>query len=136
MESSSAKCKNTQKFFCDNIREICAKFPCLNCSKHCKEYIHDNPPEKFIGIKMIIDEKQEELGLSIWSWTFHNSVNLRLGKPFMDWETYYGIYIKNNVNCSEKCNLSYIKEEEIKYNKNFQNIPNIPSIPKNLLVQN
>lgn len=106
IESSEARDKESQEMFCKNIRKICQNFPCLECSKHCKEYINNNPPEKFMGIKMKVDGKNEMIGLSVWSWNFHNTVNVRLGKKLMDWETYYGIYIKNNKECSKKCSLT------------------------------
>jgi len=127
IESSSARNKQSQESFCANVREICDKFPCLNCSEHCKSYIKNNPPEKFIGIKMLIDGKYEEIGVSIWSWTFHNSVNLRLGKPCLDWDTYQGMYIKTEKVCSEKCSLSNFSPQ----NKKIKN--KMPTIPNNLL---
>ena len=39
-----------------------------------------------------------------WSWKFHNSVNSRIGKPVLDWDTTYNLYSDPGVMvCTKSC---------------------------------
>lgn len=60
------------------------KFRCGDCKKHFIDYLRNNPPEKM---------KSREFGMSIHSWMFHNSVNVRLSKPTISWDEYKAIWI-------------------------------------------
>lgn len=64
-------------------------FPCLNCRNHIQEYMETHPIEPFYTL---IDENGKDVGLFKWTWLFHNTVNKRLNKKYMDWETAYNIY--------------------------------------------
>lgn len=44
--------------------------PCKECSQHCLDYVKSNPPHV-----------QSKNNLIDWVYTFHNEVNIRLGKP-------------------------------------------------------
>lgn len=123
IEATNATDDESQKVFCKNVRITCETFPCNKCKGHCENYIKNNPPEKFIGVKIEVDGVMQNLGLSIWSWTFHNCVNYRLKKKIMDWDTYFGMYIKTSQNCSTSCSLVKTENEEI--DKNL-----IPKAPK------
>lgn len=102
--SFNAKTIDKQKQMAVTIREICNNFPCKTCSGHCKEYIEKHPPEDFIGLKMEIYGKTEMLGMFVWSWKFHNTVNIRLNKPLMSWETAYNLYsYGNTLACGKNC---------------------------------
>lgn len=122
IEATNANDMESKKVFCKNVRVTCDTFPCKKCVMHCQKYIKNNPPEKFIDVKIEIDGKLECLGLSIWSWTFHNCVNFRLGKPMMDWNTYYAMYIKTESNCTHSCSL--VNHEDIQIDK--EKIPKAP----------
>lgn len=58
--------------------------PCENCSKHCKNYIYNNPPN--------VNSKTD---LIKWAFAFHNEVNRRLGKDIYDLNTLYDKYDKS-----------------------------------------
>lgn len=90
--------------FIEMMKIICKEFPCKVCRGHCTEYISNNPMEQYKNIK----EDKELVGMFLWSWKFHNAVNLRLKKPIMSWETAYNLYpidINNNndTTCNSKC---------------------------------
>lgn len=88
--------------FIEMMKIICQEFPCKVCRGHCTEYITNNPLEQYKGIK---DDK-ELIGMFLWSWKFHNAVNLRLKKPLMSWETAINLYspeAANSDTCSSKC---------------------------------
>lgn len=72
------------------IRDQVNNLPCASCIPHGQEYIRLNPPE------------QESP--SVWCWRYHNSVNRRLGKPEMEWNTYKEIYLQGrNKICESDC---------------------------------
>ena len=50
--------------------------PCLQCGKHCKEYLQQNPPQC-----------ASREAVSKWLVNFHNTVNKRLNKPTIPYET-------------------------------------------------
>lgn len=56
--------------------------PCGACIPHGQAYYRMNSPERE--------------NCSLWMWKFHNSVNRRLGKPELDWESYDQMYLKEN----------------------------------------
>ena len=62
--------------------------PCSNCSYHLREYLMQNPLEK-------------ELNYFVWSWRFHNTVNQRLGKPEVDFETASKLYLHGGAVCRQ-----------------------------------
>lgn len=82
------------------IKQICYGFPCKICRGHSIEYIKNHPLEEYLGATM--DGKL--LGLFIWTWKFHNSVNARLKKPIMSWATASTLYGESNSNiCTANC---------------------------------
>lgn len=58
------------------IRYLAIRFPCGKCRTHIGVYIRENPIPKILTDKTIYK----------WAWSFHNSVNQRLGKPIVSWE--------------------------------------------------
>lgn len=55
--------------------------PCAECRWHASQYMLQSPPAlKSSG------------PFQIWAWLFHNTVNLRLGKPFFPWASYLALY--------------------------------------------
>jgi hypothetical protein len=51
--------------------------PCLECYAHILRYVIHTPPNLMNGES-----------LQHWVWAFHNDVNLRTGKPYMDMADY------------------------------------------------
>lgn len=102
--SFKARTRKTQLEFIILMKDICDGFPCHVCRGHCKEYIKNHPLEEYLEVMIDINGKRLALGLFVWSWKFHNSVNTRLKKPIMSWETAYNIYSdKENLVCSKNC---------------------------------
>lgn len=94
-----------QLSFINFITEICTIFPCENCVEHCKTYMVDNPPSNNLG--MISKEKEEQIGMFVWSWNFHNDVNIKLGKKVVDWPTAYNMYATKKSLCNKVCTAEH-----------------------------
>jgi len=97
-----AKTPEKKQAFIEFINDICDNFKCLKCRGHCQAYIKTNPPSEFMNIK---DEKTgEDIGMFKWSTVFHNAVNVRLGKPVMDYATAYSLYADADFGvCAKDC---------------------------------
>lgn len=76
IHTNAAKATTSQQYkpFYTWIRSLSNQILCGKCKQHMITYIESNPPEKHNNPFM-------------WSWEFHNDVNLRLGKPIMDYST-------------------------------------------------
>jgi hypothetical protein len=70
-----------KKEVCNIISHVCFHLPCIECTKHAKEYIGKH------GLNPNILNTKEKL--KEYLFTFHNAVNSRLGKPqFTDYDKY------------------------------------------------
>jgi FAD-linked sulfhydryl oxidase len=87
------------------IRNLIETFPCIKCRNHAIEYLKLNPIEKSIGKMLNKNGKQLPLGLFVWTWIFHNSVNLRIGKPQMKLSDAIETMEPNEM-CSEMCDAT------------------------------
>ena len=95
-EAFHSKTREQQLRFIDFMKRTCKGFPCKECSINCTKYIENHPMEDFLN--------RGELGMFIWSWMFHNTVNTRLGKSSMDFDTAYNRYSGvGNVVCTKGC---------------------------------
>ncbi len=84
-----------------NIKLFCNNFKCLTCRGHAQEYIKQHPMEPYLNVK---DDVGRKIGLFKWTWIFHNFVNTRLGKPYINFPTAYSIYTdSNNGVCMTSC---------------------------------
>ena len=95
--------EKSKQDFIDFIWFQAETFPCQTCRKHINEYLNSHPFTHLYNAK---NEKGEEIGMFKWSWMFHNTVNTRLGKPYMDWNTaweMYKDYREGVVPCTENC---------------------------------
>ncbi len=70
------------------LRKIVAKHPCGVCRHHGSKYLNMFPPEKHINTKR--DGKLT--GMFFHSWMFHNTVNDRLDKKIMPYQTAWDIF--------------------------------------------
>ena len=70
------------------LRKIVAKHPCGVCRHHGSKYLNMFPPEKHINTKR--DGKLT--GMFFHSWMFHNTVNDRLDKKIMPYQTDWDIF--------------------------------------------
>ena len=83
------------------IHTMSETLPCIECRNHCSEYVRQNPPEKY----RLISQNGILIGMFKWSWLFHNTVNKRLNKSLIDWETAFAMYGADSEVCSLKCAL-------------------------------
>ncbi len=77
------------KFFLNNL-------PCDTCKQHALQYLSTHPLEDYVESTL---NNSEKIGLFIWTFKFHNAVNYRLGKPSLEWDVAYNLYLpfKNNM---------------------------------------
>lgn len=75
--------------YIDYIRLVTSRLPCGDCRVHATKYVEMSPPEHFVDI---VDSNGKPIGMFKWSWMFHNTVNNRLGKSIVDWDTAYNMY--------------------------------------------
>lgn len=104
-----AQTPSKQQQFIIFMKDTCYNFPCKVCRGHCTEYIKNNPLENYLG--STVDGKL--LGLFVWSWKFHNTVNARLKKPIMSWETAVTLYSESD---DKVCSLSCLEADDINEN--------------------
>lgn len=82
------------------IKSLIPKIPCKKCRDHAMEYIQGNPIDNFTNIK---DKDGELIGMFKWSWIFHNTVNQKLGKSIIDFNTAYNFYTNDSELCTLNC---------------------------------
>lgn len=95
----------SQKNFIKVLYEICSFFPCPICKTHFKKYLDENDVYFYVDKTFFVGDRKKTNSLFIYTWKFHNSVNARLNKPLLDFESAYFLY-ENNKNCSNSCKLS------------------------------
>lgn len=83
--------------FIDFMYLLSIEFPCGKCRSHIQEYLRDHPFDPFMNI---VNEKGEDVGMFKWSWIFHNSVNMRIHKPYVDWETAWEMFDTGREVCT------------------------------------
>lgn len=88
--------------FIDFMYLLSVEFPCGKCRDHIQEYLSTHPFDAYMNLR---NEKDEDIGMFKWAWMFHNTVNLRLHKPFIDWETALEMYDSGREVCTN-CNAA------------------------------
>lgn len=58
--------------------------PCVECRHHMSEYLKTSNIDPYLSK---VD------GAYLWTWEFHNEVNIRLGKPIMEMRQSQGLYL-------------------------------------------
>ena len=91
-----ADTKSKQSEFIDMMHFICKNFKCDKCKIHCSNYLSTNPPERYLNTTVNVNGVKKNLGLFVWSWKFHNSVNTRKGYPNISLQTAYNMYSGNS----------------------------------------
>ena len=87
--------------FINFMNMIAEKLPCMECRAHCKEYMEKHRLEYF---KDVTDKYGNYTGMFKWSWMFHNSVNIRLGKPIMKIDVASNMYDAEELSvCKHDC---------------------------------
>lgn len=93
--------KLTEDCYIAYIKELIPIIPCSTCKQHAIEYLKLNPLKEFIGVKD--PTTGDNIGMFKWSWIFHNSVNERLGKNIMNFDTAFNMYNDISQICSLEC---------------------------------
>lgn len=105
-----AKTVEAQKNAIKTITFICNNFPCETCRGHAQEYIKKNPMENNLM------KEKKELSMFLWTWTFHNAVNYKIGKHIMSWDVAVMLYspAKEHKLCSKECSGDNLKTKKKK----------------------
>jgi hypothetical protein len=97
LKAKHATTEQTKNEFIDFMYLLSVEFPCNRCRTHIQSYLREHPFEPYMNLK---NNEGEDIGLFKWSWLFHNAVNNRLAKPFVDWETAWGMYDTGREVCT------------------------------------
>ena len=71
------------------LRKIVSKHTCGVCRHHGSKYLDMSPPEGFVDT---INAEGRLTGMFFHSWMFHNTVNNRLGKKIMPYQTAWEMF--------------------------------------------
>ena len=82
--------------FRETLDLIIKNFMCQICREHALQYLQDHDIRAY---------DDATLGYFIYIWKFHNTVNRRLGKMEMDFETALAIYSNNYTNICKHCTV-------------------------------
>nr|QBK90760.1 MAG: Erv1/Alr family disulfide (thiol) oxidoreductase [Pithovirus LCPAC201] len=83
------------------LRKIITKHPCGTCRHHGSKYLQMFPPENYIDTK---NEEGRLTGMFLHAWMFHNTVNDRLNKEIMPWQTAWDMFGSTDVAvCQKDC---------------------------------
>jgi hypothetical protein len=88
--------------FIQYMELLARQFGCMNCRKHIRSYIDNHPINDF---RTMTNEKGDRIGMFKWSWMFHNAVNTRINKPYLEWDTAWEMYNSDN-SCNDNCAAS------------------------------
>lgn len=113
IKAKNATTPEKKEEFMNDMYMYYNEFPCLNCRKHIREYMDEHPFSPFIELK---NNKGREIGMFKWSWMFHNAVNIRLYKPYLNWENaciMYNIDEDEIIPCTD-CGKGIDKSEIVK----------------------
>lgn len=77
LTAANAHTKNEKEAVLTIIKLYATKFFCPICEQHFREFLKDNPVDKYI---------KKENGLFRWSWKCHNNANRLTGKPLYSYE--------------------------------------------------
>ena len=88
----------TIDIYIDHVKSIIDRLPCMKCRRDAQKYFDNDHPSKY---------KKTTNGMFYWSWKFHNTVNAKLGKPLLDWDTGINMYFGDDDSgvCSLDCGI-------------------------------
>lgn len=134
LKAKEATTDNKINDFIEYMEFLAAKFSCKNCRKHIRAYIDTHP---FEDLRYMTNEHGDRVGMFKWTWLFHNAVNTRIHKPYVDWDTAWGMYDDNNEACSKNCDAAGSNNHEVnnhevnnEVNNNDSNTNSIKEIRK------
>lgn len=103
--------------FMNFLRE---NFSCKNCRKHINEYMETHPFNDLIKLK---NSEGKLIGMFKWAWLFHNAVNTRIHKPYVEWETAVDMFYNETEVCSKNCEEVNISDGNFSRNEEIKELP-------------
>ena len=122
LKAKRATDETGKRDFVNDMNMYYEEFPCENCRKHIREYMDSHPFEPLWNMK---NENGREIGMFKWSWMFHNAVNTRLRKPYLDWNTACEMY-NLDEDYIEPCTNCGSEGQGLNVNSNSNNISEVP----------
>ena len=98
--------------FIDHMYFLAKNFSCTNCRKHINQYIDTHP---FKDLKHLKNKDGERIGMFKWAWMFHNAVNTRIHKSYVEWETAVEMFYDDSIVCDKNCGEDSENNEVPKY---------------------
>lgn len=86
-----------KRSFCNMIDTVVPKIQCTKCKGHATEHVKKYPPRK----SKVYTRHGRDVSMFRWSWVFHNSVNVRLGKSIMSFQEAYDTYMNPKEVCDD-----------------------------------
>ncbi len=87
--------------YMNEVNEIVDTHNCGDCRVHGKKHLHDDPME---NSRYVRDEEGRLIGMFRHGWMFHNTVNARLGKQQVPFETAWQMFSQlDNPTCMTSC---------------------------------
>lgn len=110
IKAIQAQTEELKNAFFEEMTWLSVNYPCKKCRNHMQKFIQGNPYEMF----MYIFKGNKDIGCFKFIWSLHNSVNEKLGKPLMDFETAWNLFDPEIIRpCTAGCD----DEEEDKQEK-------------------
>jgi hypothetical protein len=86
--------------FFEEMTWLSLNYPCEKCRNHMQGYIKDNPFNRYTDVSW----NGKDIGCFKWIHGLHNSVNKKLNKPIMSFESAYNIFDPTNIKpCESGC---------------------------------
>lgn len=95
------------KSFFEEMVWLSNYYPCKRCRNHLKKFIKENP----FDIYYHVSNNGKNVGAFKYIWACHNSVNQRIGKPLMDFDTAYNLFDPVNLEL-QPCGSGCEEDEE------------------------
>ena len=133
IKAKDANTAQKKKEFVELMSLVAETFPCGNCRKHINEYLNSHPFKDFYNL---VNENGIDIGFSKYMWMFHNAVNTRIGKPYLDWDSFYDMYYNDGAVCVN-CSRSSSRNPSVDSTPNHSPVPArmLPQLEKQKIVQ-
>ena len=134
IKAKNAIDNESKEEFINDMKMLYNEFPCAKCRGHIREYMNSHPFEPFYNMK---NNEGREIGMFKWSWMFHNAVNTRLYKPYLDWITACEMYEldKERIEPCTHCGISDSKASLSDIEVNNTSDENDKKVDKTKIVQ-
>lgn len=100
-----ANTEEKKQKFKEFIENIIINLPCQTCMDHATEYYKNNSLKDYWHLK----ENGKDVGLFRWAFNFHNTVNSRLKKPIVSWDSAKMLFSEEDGICTSDCGQTPIQ---------------------------